>query len=157
MKRFVLMIIAPLLVLLPAVALVEPVYACGHSSASQQVFNGIDETGGKTSCDDSGVNATIKQVIEILSFVVGVASVIAIISGGFKYITSGGDAGKVSNAKSTLIYAMIGIAIAALAQVLVHFVITAANQSANSCQLTNNGNTTQGVVDPTTGNCVASP
>jgi len=46
-----------------------------------------------------------------------------IIFGGFKYITSGGDAGGVTGAKNTILYAIVGLVIVALAQVIVRFVI----------------------------------
>jgi hypothetical protein len=49
-----------------------------------------------------------------------------IIYGGFRYITSGGDSGRVGNAKNTLIYAIIGLVIVALAQLIVHFVLNQA-------------------------------
>jgi hypothetical protein len=45
---------------------------------------------------------------------------------GFKYITAGGDAGSIGSAKNTLVYAIVGLLIAALAQALVHFVLNAA-------------------------------
>jgi hypothetical protein len=134
MKRIILTIFMPVMMLLPALSLAQPVYAanppgtCGNSSAAQQVGQGIGETNAG-SCNDSGVNKTVKAAIDILSFVVGVAAVIAVISGGFKYITSGGDTAKVANAKTTLIYALIGLAIAVLAQVIVHFVINAATNA----------------------------
>lgn len=69
------------------------------------------------------INALITAVINIFSLVVGVISVIMIIIGGLKYITSGGDSGNVTNAKNTILYAIIGLVIVALAQVIVRFVI----------------------------------
>lgn len=69
------------------------------------------------------INKVIKVIINILSAVVGVVAVIMLIVGGFKYITSGGDSNKVSGAKNTIIYAIIGIAIVALAQFIVQFVL----------------------------------
>lgn len=99
--------------------------ACGTPSpAKDQVLNGIGVTGGN--CNDSGVTNAVSAAVNILSIVVGIAAVLAIILAGFKYITSGGDAGKVSNAKSTLVYALVGLVIAVLAQFLVHFVINQA-------------------------------
>jgi hypothetical protein len=62
-----------------------------------------------------------------LSIVVGAVSVLMIIYGGFRYITSGGDSGRVGNDKNTLVYAIIGLVIVALAQVIVHFVLGEAN------------------------------
>jgi uncharacterized membrane protein YuzA (DUF378 family) len=117
------MILIPILMLLPAATLVVPAYAaCGKSEAAQQVLQGVGQT-TTTPCNDSGVGNAISLAVQILSIVVGIAAVIAVILGGFKYITSGGDTNKVANAKNTLVYAIIGLAIAVLAQLLVHFVI----------------------------------
>ena len=69
------------------------------------------------------------KIINIFSIVVGIIAVVMVIYGGFKYITSGGDSGNVSGAKSTLVYAVVGLIIVALAQFLVHFVINTANTS----------------------------
>lgn len=69
------------------------------------------------------VDTIITTVINIFSLVVGVVSVIMIIIGGLKYITSGGDSGNVSGAKNTILYAIIGLVIVALAQVIVKFVL----------------------------------
>lgn len=69
------------------------------------------------------VNDLITQVINIFSVVVGVVSVIMIIIGGFKYITSGGDSGNVSGAKNTILYAIIGLIVVALSQLIVKFVL----------------------------------
>jgi hypothetical protein len=52
-----------------------------------------------------------------------------IIVAGLKYIASAGDSNKVSSAKSTLIYALVGVLIAALAQLLVHFVLHQASNT----------------------------
>ncbi len=80
-----------------------------------------------TDCDtqdpDESVNNIIRTVINIFSLVVGVVSVIMIIVGGLKYITSGGDSGNVSGAKNTILYAIVGLVIVALAQVIVRFVL----------------------------------
>ncbi|HXR49535.1 MAG TPA: TrbC/VirB2 family protein [Verrucomicrobiae bacterium] len=86
-----------------------------HSDAHQ----GLDQVGG------GGINieSVFTTIVDILSIVVGVIAIIVIIYSGLKYITSGGDANKVGSAKNTLIYALIGLAIAALAQFLVHFVL----------------------------------
>jgi hypothetical protein len=130
MKRTILnMILMSILMLLPAVTFIEPVYAvsCGNSSAAQQVSKGINAVDNSSSCNDSGVQTAIHQAVNILSLVVGAAAIIVIIVSGFKYITSGGDSGKVGNAKNTLIYALVGLAIAALAQVLVHFILSQSN------------------------------
>ncbi len=71
----------------------------------------------------ASVNGIMTTVINIFSLVVGVVSVIMIIVGGLKYITSGGDSGNVTGAKNTILYAIIGLVIVALAQIIVKFVL----------------------------------
>ena len=91
-----------------------------------QIDKGIKATCTGDQCQGSAenkVNTLVEDVINIFSWIVGVVSVIMVIFGGFRYITSGGDAGKVTSAKNTIVYALVGLVIAALAQVLVLFVL----------------------------------
>jgi hypothetical protein len=83
-----------------------------------------------TSCSDTNtdngntnINNIIKTVINVFSWVVGVVAVIMIIVGGFRYVTAGGDSNNVSSAKNTIIYAIIGLVIVAMAQFIVQFVL----------------------------------
>ncbi|MBL8122451.1 hypothetical protein JNM87_06935 [Candidatus Saccharibacteria bacterium] len=43
---------------------------------------------------------------------------------GFRYITSGGDSQKIASAKNTLIGAIIGLVVIALAQTIITFVLS---------------------------------
>jgi len=72
------------------------------------------------------LDSIIKAVITIFSAVVGVVSVIMIMVGGFRYVTSGGDANNVKSAKSTITYAIIGLVIVAFAQIIVKYVLAKA-------------------------------
>lgn len=133
MKQIILNFIATLmLALAPMAAFSGNAYAaCGSASgAKDQVLQGVGAT--SSDCSDKGVNQALKAAVQILSFVAGAAAVIMIILAGFKYITSGGDSGKVGNAKSTLIYALVGIAIAILAQLLLKIVFTQAQKAAGA-------------------------
>ncbi len=105
-------------------AFVGPVLATTTSYA--QIKKGVDATCTGDQCAGSAegkVNTLVQDIINIFSWIVGVVSVIMVIFGGFRYITSGGDAGKVTSAKNTIVYALVGLVIAALAQVLVLFVL----------------------------------
>lgn len=90
---------------------------------------GIELEPGQTCADvESGaaertITGILETVINLFSLVVGVVSVIMIIVGGLKYITSGGDSGNVSGAKNTILYAVIGLVVVALAQFIVRFVL----------------------------------
>jgi hypothetical protein len=46
-----------------------------------------------------------------------------IIVGGIRYVTSAGDSSKVKAAKDTIMYSVVGLAIAILAYAIVNFVI----------------------------------
>lgn len=81
--------------------------------------------GGECAGDEAAtrVDSIIQTVINIISIIVGIVAVIMIIIGGFQYITSSGDSGKVSNAKNTILYAIVGLVVVALAQIIVRFVV----------------------------------
>jgi len=72
----------------------------------------------------------LKHCINIFSVIVGVVAVIMIIFGGFRYITSGGDSGNISSAKQTIIFAIVGLVVVALAQIIVRFVLSRATGAA---------------------------
>lgn len=138
MKQKILTLVSVFaLLLVPALAVSAPA-----SAASDTIRNAlcdgannlkIDPDGGtSTDCADTGdgatdkVNDTITMIINVFSTVVGVIAVIMIIWGGLRYITSGGDSGKIGNAKNTIIYALLGLIIVALAQFIVRFVLAKA-------------------------------
>lgn len=95
------------------------------AQTKDDVCKGVELTGG--TCDTGGtgpsVESVIKDVVNILSMVVGVVAVIMIIIGGLKYMSAGGDSAGVSSAKQTILGAIIGLVIVALAQVIVRFVL----------------------------------
>ena len=108
---------------------------CGQTvdnSAKGQVLQGSGQVGQGADCGGTSVDKLTKAIVSILSIIVGIAAVIVIIIAGFKYITSGGEASKIANAKTTLIYALVGLVVVVLAQFIVHFTINTAT-SAVTC------------------------
>ncbi len=138
-RKFIVIGLASLTLLSPAAAvpLVGGIASadiqnslCQGADAASQANGGqgaCDTTGGDTGA--SGIKGIAQKITNVFSIIVGAAAIIMIIYGGFRYITSGGDSGKVGNAKNTLIYAIVGLIIVALAQLIVRFVITQANNS----------------------------
>ncbi|MGF7229101.1 MAG: Mbov_0395 family pilin-like conjugal transfer protein [Candidatus Saccharibacteria bacterium] len=119
----VTMIATPLAV--PAMAsAASDIQGCLSSGASLTVTAGGTCSGGNNTNGADKVNTIVTTIVNIFSAIVGVVSVIMIIYGGFKYISSGGDSGKVTEAKNTIIYAVIGLVIVALAQFIVQFVLS---------------------------------
>lgn len=63
---------------------------------------------------------------------IGIAGVVAaafVVIGGIKYITSSGDSSKLQQAKNTIFYALIGLAIVGLAEVIRAFFIDVVNKA----------------------------
>lgn len=137
-KKVMMSGLASLMLLFPIVAPVS-VYAADGVSEENDIIGGlqcgtefeVEELEGTPQCDPGGdaggastkVNEVLTLVINIFSLIVGVVAVIMIIIGGLKYITSGGDSGNVTGAKNTIMYAVIGLIVVALAQFLVRFVL----------------------------------
>lgn len=95
------------------------------------VCQGVALTGGSCDADsESQLNGIIEGAINIFSVIVGVAAVIMIMIGGFKYVTSNGDSNSVNSAKNTILYAIVGLIVVALAQTIVQFTLRRATETA---------------------------
>lgn len=70
----------------------------------------------------SDFGALASTIVQALTIVAAVVSIIFIITAGFKYVTSSGDPKKIASATSTLTYAIIGLAVTALAFVILRVV-----------------------------------
>lgn len=125
MNTIKLLPIKSILILASAILLFAAVAAFSGGTTFASVADDLRDGVGATGEAPSGVSvdSIIATVINIFSFVVGVIAVIMIIVGGLKYITSTGDSSKIESAKNTILYAVIGLAIVAVAQVIVIFVI----------------------------------
>ena len=127
-KKTILKIFAIGLVLLTPLAL--PLAAEAQINWSGGVGGGSNSARGESQpteiFTDGGVFA---QFTNILLYLIGAISVIMIIFGGFRYITSGGKSENITAAKNTIMYAVIGIIIALLSYAIVNFVITAISSS----------------------------
>jgi hypothetical protein len=96
------------------------------------------------------INITVDNAINFISMAVGAVAVIMLIVGGFRYVTSSGSEESVKGAKNTIMYALIGLVIVAVAQIVVQFVLTKTDKSLNgnstssSSSDTSTGNTKSG-------------
>lgn len=89
---------------------------------------------------DDGVSVEVKEVkmSEVLGRVaqyflgaVVIASVFMILWAAFSFVTASGDDTKLANARKSITFAIIGLVIALLAQVIVNFAITAVGTNVN--------------------------
>jgi cytochrome bd-type quinol oxidase subunit 2 len=119
-----------LILLTASTVLLIPNLAYADNPAKEAIQCGVNAGAGldKNNCQkDTGaankVNKTIKNFLNLLSIVAGIAAVLMFIVGGFMYLTSAGNEQTVTTAKKTLTYALIGLFVIVLAQAIVRVVI----------------------------------
>ena len=108
------------------VAFATPLLVASTVSAegpADAIGEGVKKVGG----DNAGMSLEdgIKNVVNVLLFLLGAIAVIMIIIGGIRYATSNGDSGAIKGAKDTILYAVIGLIVAILAYAIVNFVVGA--------------------------------
>jgi ABC-type Fe3+ transport system permease subunit len=127
LKIILALALAPLsLSLLPQVAYAD----CANPASAQEALKcGSDSGAGQSNNDPASLNKTIKAILNLLTVIIGVLSVIMIMVGGFRYVTSGGRDDAVKSAKNTITYALIGLVVASTAQIMVHFVLAKTSEA----------------------------
>ncbi len=97
--------------------------APAYADATNQIKNGMAATNlsGGTA---NNLETVAKRVINVILYIVGILAVVMIIIGGVQYTTSAGDQAAVTKAKNTIMYGLIGLAVAVLAYAIVNFVLT---------------------------------
>lgn len=95
---------------------------------------------GSITKGSSCVDATeaISGAISWFIGIAGIVSAIFVVYGGISYSTSAGDAGKLQKAKQMITYALIGLAIVALAEVITAFVTNIIQNSNKTSYINNN-------------------
>ena len=125
-----LAIIITLVVTMMTPLLAHTVAYAAPTAASEAICEGVNDGSGVTSCTDNSsglaVSNVIKGAIRIFQAVIGIISVFTILIGGMNYITSGGDAGKTKTARDRIMYAVIGLVIVGLAEIIVQFALNRA-------------------------------
>jgi hypothetical protein len=87
-------------------------------------------TGGADACRTNGTDpisgndGIIMKVVNVISMLGGITAVIVIIIAGFQMVLAGGDAQKVANARSAIIYAIVGIIVIAVIRAIIAFVVS---------------------------------
>ena len=79
-----------------------------------------------------GNEGIFTNITNTILYIVGIISVIMLIFGGLRYVVSGGDSKKVTDAKNTVLYAIIGLVIAILSYAIVNFVLNAIGSPAQA-------------------------
>ena len=96
----------------------------GGSSSGVKTPGTKRQTTGLTQVSNTNdLQANVTNIINGVIGILGFACVVVMIVGGVQYMTSAGDTGKVTKAKNTILYGLIGLVICVLAFAIVNFVI----------------------------------
>ena len=79
--------------------------------------------GCNSSRGERGLYETAANVIGIISGIGVMVSVIMLVIGGMNFSTSAGDPGKVTKARKTILFSVIGLIVSLLAWAMVNFVL----------------------------------
>ncbi len=72
---------------------------------------------------ENSIDVTLRAALQLATSLIGIIAVVFIIYSGIQYTTSSGDAGKIQKAKNTIVYSIIGLAIAILSFAIVTWVL----------------------------------
>ncbi len=122
MKRILLalILITSLFNFVPALAAsVNDTVDCSAAPSSSFCAS-RDATGGDPLFGSGGVVTKVTQLVTIAA---GAIAIIMTLWGGLKFINSAGDSAKVNTAKNTVLYGLIGLGIALMAQSIIVFIL----------------------------------
>lgn len=92
--------------------------------SSQMAAGALAARGNGQPLDLFGATGVISTISNTAMFLVGALSVLMIVFGGLRYVVSSGDATKVTAAKNTILYAIVGVIVSMLAYSAIEFVTT---------------------------------
>ena len=132
MKKLLLSVAAAVLTVvgMSNIATLSPAYAADATGNANAYFDKI------TDKNDDNLMETIKLIINVIIGLVGMVAVVMMIMGGISFVTSQGDTAKVTKARNTILYGVVGLIVALLAFAIVNFVLSEVfNLSAGSIWL----------------------
>jgi Type IV secretion system pilin len=108
----------------------QPVYAatdvltntCANAQQNSGHAPGICGD-NQTNNTTNPISSIFKTVLELLSWAIGFIAVVVIIIAGLRLVVSGGDPQTLNSARNAILYAVVGLIVAALAQIIVFFVL----------------------------------
>lgn len=95
----------------------------GNGDSGLTLNNGANCARGQSNSKQLfGSAGVFHTIADVLIYIVGAVAVIMLIIGGLRYVISQGSKEGVTQAKDTILYAIIGIVVAILAYAIVNFI-----------------------------------
>jgi hypothetical protein len=125
MKKIIISLIiifSGMLMFSPSVAAVN-IFNNTCNSSTAQSTEVCKSVNSETSSKQNPFLKIMKIVINLMSYAIGIAAIIILIVAGLQMMIGGDDPQAVTNSRNMIIYALVGIVVAVLAQVIVVFVL----------------------------------
>ena len=117
----------------PVVSAANGINICSEENENSVYCQNKDKGEGQ-------VNGIIKTIVEVLLMAVGAISIIMIVIGGILFALSSGDAQKAAKARSTILYAVVGLIVSVFASAIVNFVFDGFNKPPAKPDASSNNN-----------------
>ena len=117
----------------PVVSAANGINICSEENQNSVYCQNKDKGEGQ-------VNGIIKTIVEVLLMTVGAISIIMIVIGGILFALSSGDAQKAAKARSTILYAVVGLIVSVFASAIVNFVFDGFNKPPAKPDASSNNN-----------------
>lgn len=127
------LIVGLLGVFTPVVSAANGINICSEENENSVYCQNKDKGEGQ-------VNGIIKTIVEVLLMAVGAISIIMIVIGGILFALSSGDTQKAAKARSTILYAVVGLIVSVFASAIVNFVFDGFNKSPAKPDASSNNN-----------------
>lgn len=117
------MLITFSLVLAPRIALAQTAFDNACAAGTKTSDSAVCKDKNNNTNPFYGPGSLVSKATEVVAILAGSAAFIMIIVSGIRFAISGGDSNAVTSARNTMFYALIGLAVAVMAQAMVIFVI----------------------------------
>lgn len=121
MKKILLIIGSILAIMIPQIMLVNASNLV-FADVKSQIESAVNEVGGNENKTDA--KGFIGNIIKTMFFIVGVLAVIVIIFAGVTFVVSAGNSQTIQKARTTIIYAVVGLVVSILSYAIVNFVVS---------------------------------
>jgi hypothetical protein len=108
-----------------ALDILGPSAQCGtNPDTNSSAICTDDKTESAKSANDNPIADKLRNIANLIAIVAGAAAILVILIAGLQYATSDGDTNKINSAKTTVIYALVGIVVIALAAAIIDFMVS---------------------------------
>jgi|GEM_PF-869369 len=101
---------------------ISPVFAQPQTLPTSSIPLPTNAQRGEGVVEIKALEIIFSNILSVVTTLAGIAVLIVLISGGFNWMTSGGDPKKAESARNTITYAIVGIILMIIAWLILRFI-----------------------------------